>query len=211
MNVGLGNLATLKRHLLPASMLSQTSFDPLITDLGLGVAARFEQYCNRKFIRAVNATEVFPADRSHFLFSRFPIESISLSEVKLTEADGWVVQASGFIRSIDQIAGVVYTPGQVDVGPYYAQVRFTFTGGYFFETLEPTDGGYPTAQPNGSTILPDDLRLAWLLQCRQAWDLIDKLGTSIATEPKKNNALADLQLTPEVKRTLDNYGRMELI
>lgn len=211
MNCGLGNLYTLRQHLLAGSMQSDTRFDAVITDLGKGIAALFEQLCNRKFQRAIDATEIFPADRCQFLFARFPVESVSQAEYKKTESDGWTIQDSGFIVTLDQNSGIVYTDDNSDVGPYYAQVRFTYTGGYWFETAEPDDADYPSTQPDGSNALPQDLRLAWLLQCRHVWSLMDKLGQGIVDAPKAQSLLAESELIPEVKATLANYHRMEMV
>jgi len=83
---------------------------------------------------------------------------------------------AGSIQSLSAASGVVYltddTFSTPDAGPYWGEVRFTFTGGYFFEQLEPEDEGYPTVQPPGSAPLPKGLRLAWLNHCRASMECI---------------------------------------
>lgn len=211
MNCGLGNLTGLKRHLLAGTMQANKQFDAVIQDIGLGVAGLMEQYCNRLFARAVGDQAVFQADRASFLLPRYPVESVSQVELKLADSDDFQVQPSTFVESTSLSAGIVYLPESADGGPYWAEVRFTYTGGYFFEQLEPDDDGYPTAQPAGSKALPADLRLAWLIQCREVWNKIDKLGTGLVDKPDAQSATASLELSPLTKLSLANYRQMNPI
>lgn len=67
--------------------------------------------------------------------------------------------------------------------------------------------------PTGATPLPDDLKLAWLLQCEFIWKLRDKLGVSVAESAKTGadmSGLVGMQLVPEVENTLRNYRRYSL-
>jgi hypothetical protein len=94
-------------------------------------------------------------------------------------------------------------------------VKMTFTGGFFWETLEPEDAGYPSKAPmtpDGTPAdpLPQDLRLAWLLQCRHVWASADKLGQGMVTKPNVMSELATMELIPSVKQTLRNYQRMQM-
>lgn len=217
MNAGFSNLATLKAHLLAGSLASadETAFNTAITSLGLGMAAAFERHCHRKFARVAGDVEIFSADYCQFPLARFPVESVSAIDLKTTEADGWVAQTvNEFIRTINLAQGIVYLPDGSDAGPYYAQLRFTYTGGYFWNTLEPADTGYPTALPSGATVLPDDLKLAWLLQCEAVWKARDKLGTEIIERDDVkfvNSALSELKLIPQVKAILQPFIRMKLV
>jgi hypothetical protein len=211
MNAGFGNLRTLKETLLAPGLVAGVQFDARLLQIGLGVAAAFDQFCGRKFARAEGATDIFPADRMHFLLPRFPIESVTGAELKLSEADGWEEQElSTWVRTIDLANGIVFLPDE-DAGPYYAQVRFTYTGGYWWDTKEPTEVGYPTATPAGATELPQDLKLAWLLQCKRTWDLQDKLGTGITKAGSDATFAAEsmgsLKLIDEVQRMLMKYTR----
>lgn len=210
MNAGLGNLDGLKKHLLPSgTMAGETRFDQVITDIGQGAADDMENYCNRKFGRAVGDKVVFQADRSCFMLPRYPVEAVTAVELKYTDADGFTSPGLSLIRSVSLTSGVVYLPEQPDAGPYYAQVRFTYTGGYWFEELEPDDEGYPSAQPASAITLPKGLRLAWLNQCRTVWNAYDKLGAGLVDKPSVQTVIADLDLSPAVKRTLGNYVMMQ--
>lgn len=67
-------------------------------------------------------------------------------------------------------------------------------------------------QPAGSTAVPDDLKLAWLLQCEAIWAKMDKNGLSMSPGVEANAAsLAGLQLLPEVKEMLRAYTRHVLL
>ena len=217
MNAGFSNLATLKAHLLAPSLAlaAETTYDAVLTTLGLGVAAHFDSVCNRKFTRAAGTTDILPADMCQFLLPRFPVESISAIDLKTTEADGWVAQViNDFVRTIDLAKGIVYLPDGADAGPYYAQLRFTYTGGYFWNILEPADVGYPTALPSGANALPPDLKLAWLLQCEAVWKARDKLGTEIIERDDVkfvNSALSELKLVPQVKAILQQFTRINMV
>ena len=212
MNCGLGNLTTLKAHLLPAqSLAGETRFDQVIEDIGRGTAAMMENFCNRKFARAVGDQAVFQADRASFLLPRYPLEAVSLVELKMKDSDGFVPQPADFIESTSLSAGIVYLPDQADAAQYWSEVRFTFTGGYFFEQLEPDDAAYPSALPAGATALPDDLKMAWLMQCREIWNKIDKIGGGLLDEPDKQTSVGELKLSPLVTQMLWNYRQMQPI
>ena len=64
----------------------------------------------------------------------------------------------------------------------------------------------------GATALPDDLKLAWLLQCEHVWKLRDAQGVSLAEKAGTSPALtlAGANLVPEVKAILDGYVRYSL-
>ena len=215
MNAGFSNLTTLKGYLLAATMRTRTDWDDAIKSIGQGVASAFENYCNRKFARAVADTEILPADKCQFLLSRYPIESISAIDLKTTESDGWVSQViNTFLNTLDNKAGIVNCPDGADAGPWYAQVRFTYTGGYFWEQLEPADAGYPTAVPIGAALVPADLLESWLLQCEVTWKMRDKLGVGIVGGETKGRgplyAINDLDFIPFVKKNLGQFVRYNL-
>ena len=208
MNAGFSNLATLKAHLLTAELRALTDFNTQITALGLGVAAQFEKYCNRKFMRSAGATMTFPADNDHVILDRYPVEAVTKVEIKENSTDGFVEEANA-IENWDAASGWLTFGAPLSTN--LAVGRVTFTGGYFWEQLESTDQGYPTAVPAGSTAIPDDLKYAWLLQCKAAWDSQDRLGTGIAEKPGERSKLGELDLLPAVKLTLAGYIRMALV
>jgi hypothetical protein len=208
MNAGLTNLDTLRKNLLAGSLAGQVQFDEVIKDIGLGICGMMENYCNRKFARVVGDRESFQGDRASFVLPRYPIEEVTAVETRLTSSDAFVVKDLSLIQSVSEESGVVYLPDNSDSGPYWSKVRFTYTGGFWFETLEPDDENYPSAQPAGTTALPYDLRLAWLLQCREVWNKIDKLGMGTVDKPDQQTLLSALGLSESVKQTLQNYVQM---
>lgn len=212
MNAGFSNLATLKGHLLAAALRTGTDYDAAILNLGLGTAKAFANFCNRKFDRVVGATEILPADQCQFLLSRYPIEAITAIDLKFTEADGFVSQViNNFVTTIDLKSGIVNCPDGADAGPWSAQVRFTFNGGYWWEQLEPADNGYPSQLPAGAASLEDDLKLAWLLQCEIIWKMRDKLGSDIGEgKAGRDYELMKIDLAPQVKQMLGQYQRFNL-
>jgi len=210
MNAGFGSLTVLKAQLLAEVLRADTAYDAALLAIGQGVVAKFENAADRKFARVVGYAEALPADRVNFLLERFPLESISTIELKLDEATGWVAQTiTDFVRTIDLKNGLVILPDTADAGPYWGQVRFTYTGGYWFdETEEGTD-----SLPSGATALPADLTLAWILQCRAVWSAIDKLGVEIiktGSAAAVAASVAGIDLVPAVKDTLGDYARYSL-
>ena len=210
MNAGFSNLDTLRKKLLAGSLMGETKFDPQITLIGLGMAGAIESLLNRKLARVAGDIEVLPADRNNFVLSRYPLETLTLTELKIIESDGWVAQDASVIKAVDTANGIVNWRGDCDAGPDYAQVRFTYTGGFFWETAEPDDAGYPTAIPAGAALLPDAIRQAWLLQCQQVWAACDKLGLGLADEPDKQSKLADIKPSPLIKQMLTSYIRYQM-
>lgn len=209
MNAGLSNLATLKGWLLAASLVDATDYDAQILAIGQGVALALEKYCNRKFGRAVGATFECTADRTHVVLDRYPVEALTTIEQRDTLAGGWSpLVINDVVENRADDRGLVYF--NAPQGIYLSRLRFTYTGGFFFEQLEPADVGYPTATPAGATALPADLLLAWKLQCEHVWTQRDKLGLQLAKEQSTPAALAAIELLPVVKEHLRPFVRYAL-
>lgn len=213
MDLGLGNLIELKRQLLPAAMLAQTTYDVLIAALGKGLAAQFEKHCNRKFARVASETDEIAADRASWIVSRYPLESISAFEMRSDLSTGWVSlgDVNSTIINWDADSGLIEF-GTVQ-GIYLQQLRITYTGGYWYDTAETEN----TSQPAGSTIVPGDLKLAWYLHARLAWQTIDKLGTNLlaaglatGANPPPALTLPGLDASPEVIGILRRFMRYSL-
>lgn len=205
MDLGLGNLITLKRHLLAASLQAGTTYNTVIADLGKGVAKQFDKHCNRLFARAASGTDEFSADRGHWITRRYPIESVSAVDIRSDIVTGWVSQTvNNVITNRDDGAGLLFFGGQL--GYAQAVVRVTYTGGYFIET----DEGEATAVPAGATAIPDDVTLAWKLQCREVWNKFDKLGAGISQAPDVSTVLANLKLIPQVEAMLALHRRLQI-
>jgi hypothetical protein len=221
MNAGFSNLFTLKANLLAEANAAGTDYDAVITALGLGVAGQFQKICNRGFGRVVGQQEVFGADRVEFLLSSYPVEPpITLVEYKADEPTGWVEQNQSnspdnvdnlIIKSLDAANGIISFDDDQDCGPYWAQMRFTYTSGYFWEQLEPNDPAYPTMMPATATPLPDSLQLAWLLQCRNIWNTMDKLGLTLVEKEAKLNRKFVEPFAPTVMETLASFVRYTFV
>jgi len=218
MNAGFSNLDWLKKQVLAGTLASSTDFDPLIQALGLGVAAQFARYCNREWNYAAGIMEVFSGDRPHWFARRAPVTQFTKVELRFFMADPWT-NITGQPVSVDEEKGYIdfgYTLGRRPM-----QTRLTYNGGFWWEQLEPDDVHYPSAIPTDITNndagidpakfnLPDDLKLAWLIQCKHIWKNQDKLGTDVL----KGGADASVRF-PEsfaltVEQTLQSYIRYQL-
>jgi hypothetical protein len=297
MNLILGTLAELKAHLLNEALREPTTYDGAIAALGRGVAARFESQCNRRFGRVVADAFVTSADRRHLVLPRYPVEAVTKLELRETLAGGWVDQGDidDCVDIWDPTSGIVHLPAPLSQARG-AQLRVTFTGGFWFDEsadgtptgsrtwqqgsealaegaeslavefdqafasapnvslrIVPPSGGMiinvvPSAittagftaligfpipasgyalqweatssaadatpeagQPEGSTARPQDLYLAWLLQCEHVWARRDALGVNLAADKSGTSpeltGLSRLELIPEAMETLRLYVR----
>jgi hypothetical protein len=224
MNAGFSNLDWLKKQLLADTLKNDKRFDARILVIGKGVAASFERYCNREFCYATGILEVFSGDRPHWFARRTPVTQFTKVELRFFQADPWT-DISGQPVSVDEEKGYIdfgYTLGRRPM-----QTRLTYNGGYLWNQLEPDDAAYvvPVAIPPdiannqagidpNKFLLPDDLLFAWITQCRKVWEAIDKIGDKIldvgSNTKNPSEALAGLDLVPEVKFILDCHKRFQL-
>lgn len=207
MNAGLSNLDVLKRHLLAGSLAGESRFDGVILAIGLGVAGLFDVFCNRKLAYLAGAEVVFTGDRSHYVLPRYPLVSVASVTTRFSDADAWDA-ATGEPWSTHPAAGVIRFAGVL--GTELLQVRVVWTGGYWFETNEPEDAGFPALGPVGAVYLPDDLRAAFLLQCEAVWGARDRLGTGLLSGEGTASGLGKLELLPMVKEMLRGHVRYQL-
>lgn len=207
MDLGLANLVTLKRHLLAPDLRSRTTWDDVIADVGKGVAAHFERYCNRLWKRTAGETDIFTGDRQTWILRRYPVESISALDLRDDLNTGWLTM--GTVASV--VANWSAASGLVDFGEQQADaqalIRITYTGGYWYDEAETGD----TTPPAGSTAVPAHLKEAWLLQCRKVWEVIDPLGGGLAKGGANVQlvglSMAGLELIPQVKQMLQPERR----
>lgn len=210
MNLGLGNRTELKRQLLAADLVSGDDWDAKIEAIGKGVAGLLQRHCNRLFERTVGAQDFFTADRRSWIASRFPVEAITAVDQQDTVLTGYVTlgAVNDAVVTWDAPSGLIEF-GDV-LGNYTSLVRLTYTGGYWFDTTEDGTG----VQPGGSTLLPDDIKLAWFLQCKRAWEVYDPLGrwfvkNSGDTAPPQLT-LAQHELLPQVRELLQPHLRFQI-
>lgn len=206
MNAGLTNLDVLKQLLLPGTMSAESRFDLEIRMLGLGVAAMFETFCNRRLGYLENDTVVFSGDRPHYYLPRYPISAVSKIEMRYFLTDAWN-EITGQPINVNYETGLVHFG--YTLGRWPLQVRATWSGGYWYETLEPGDEGYPSAQPDGVLAMPDGLVAAFHLQCHHIWDQKDKLGVNLVDKPKQST-VQSLEMSPMVRQMIQPYVRYQL-
>lgn len=205
MDLVFSNLAVLKAHVLGVGLTTSTEFDAVLTAIGKGVAGRLQGFCNRCFGRVVGQVDTFPADRDFWVTSRYPIEAVTSLEILYSGQDWAALNLTDYVVSRLSGAGLVHFGGEL--GGAMDQARLTYTGGFFVETKEPTDQGYPTSKPSGATSIPDDLVWAWLTQCKEVWNRGDRLGTGLADKADAVGALMGLKLVPEVEEAVRVYRR----
>lgn len=213
MNLRIGNLTTLKRHLLAAPLAAGTGptaaaniiRDDVLTTLGLGVGLQIEQFCGREFGYMEGATTIFSGDRLTFVLPRYPIASIAAVETRSSFLDAWTpLVITNVIAWVGSSSGLVELLG-VPRGRF-AEVRVTYTGGYWFDETEDESG----VQPNGAPEMPGDIAHAWLLQCQEVWNKRDKLGINLNSKPDERVGIAKLTLTEGVQEILRPHQRMQL-
>lgn len=196
-------LSTLKAHLLAPAATSRTDFDTALGLIGLGVAMKFETYCSRKFAYTVGAVVTLPANQLVFSVPRFPIVG-SVTAVLQPGGGGATTTITGDISQTDKAAGLVHftgMPGTVD-----DRVVITYTGGFWIPT-----GAEGDTQPANSTELPDDLKLAYVEQCRavaQAQGLF--AGASMPGDTASDNRVIsrEIKLLPDVVEVLNMHRRL---
>lgn len=207
-NAGLGNLADLKGFILAPSMRGQTDYDEMLTAIGLGVAGMLAEHCNREWPYAVGQVREQPANVSFLVANNYPINPEV--PIMLEICTGWTSGApvwtplANAIQNVNYEAGLVYLYGYQ--GNYLARLRMTYDGGYWWP-------GLSAVQPVGSSKVPDNLRLAWLLQCQALWLVRDNLGVSVAGSGSVSFVTLTLpgyELIPEVRELLTNFIRYKM-
>jgi hypothetical protein len=207
MNCGLTNLAGIKGYLLGDT--PDARFHGVLQTIGRGVATALERACNRKFAYAAD-TLIVTGDRDYVVVPRYPINNTEdmIVATRAAESEAWVT-VTGEPMLVTPAAGMMRMAGSL--GGALAQAQITWTGGYWFETLDAEEAGYPGTIPEGATALPNDLLLAFFMQCEQVWLTHDKLGTEVvgggAGSNFLNTRLSTIEIVPAVKEILRGYIR----
>ena len=217
MNCGLTNLDGLKRYLLAESLRGETKFDAVLQVIGLGVAGMFETICNRRLGYMEDDYFQFSGDRPHMYLPRYPLRSVDVIKMSYFETDNWT-EITGQPITINRESGLVHFG--YTLGRFPLQVLGTWTGGYWFETLEPEEEGYPSVAPTAAEgnralparffLLPDTLRAAFLFQCEQVWAARDKLGMGLVDKADGQSGMKSLEVGPMVKMMLQPFVRYQL-
>jgi len=219
MNCGLSNLETLKQYLLAGTLAGDRKFDFALQAVGLAAAGLCETFTNRKLGYLAGDASVFGGGRRIFHLQRYPISEVTSIKTRAVETDAWVEETG--------VVGLVnYESGKVDLGVEIAddsvQIQVIWSGGYFFETREPEEEGYPTAKPEitsqvavaaGAVVatLPETLRAAYLLQCESIWATRDNLGVGLVSREEAKAKIGELKLSPLVEAMLKPFIRYALM
>ena len=218
MNSGFSNLAFLKQQLLAKSFSTDTRFDTLIQAIGLGVAGQFARYCNRDWMYQTNIAEINTGDRSFWFVRSAPVTQFIAVNLRFFRTDAWVSILSQPLQA-DEEKGLIHFGYTLGVAPI--QFQIIYNGGYWWEQLEPDDAAYPSAVPadianNAAGIdpnkfmLPAELQLAWLLQCKHVWSNQDKLGTDVLKSGKDASIRFPVEWAPTVEQTLQGFRRYQI-
>ncbi|MEN6642679.1 MAG: hypothetical protein ABFE08_09550 [Armatimonadia bacterium] len=201
-------MEALKQHLLEQELMSDSRFDATIAAIGSAVGGLLDELCNRRLAYDAAAVEQRPADRDFLALPHYPVVAVSKVELKYEGGLEWAVLENEPVMLNEQ-SGLIHFSGVL--GGRRDLVRVSYSGGYWFETLDPNEDGYPSAKPAGATELPGALRGAFLVQCEQVWQTHDRLGTgnvgADAAGQFLNTKLSTLELVPLVKSTVQRFVR----
>jgi hypothetical protein len=205
-DLGLGTLGQLKRFLLTAGIVSETTYDEAITAIGKGVAGLIDRHCNRTFKRGVAVTEEFIGGTDNLKVERYPIESVASIGLQSSGETGYTVQAASIANNFLK-SGIVKLLSQL--GTEDDQIQVTYTGGYWYDPTDDDSGTMPAA----ATLLEPNVKMIWLNECQHVWQASDRLG--IQHIPQGENALLNtrlgiLELSPASKAALEPYRRLML-
>jgi hypothetical protein len=192
LDAGFSTLEYLKSRILPAGA-DGGDWDAALAKLGLGVAGRFNAFCNRVLQRVEGQVDEFNASASAIVLRAFPVEVVNSVEIR--GFTGALDTFSGGYQ-LDQRAGLMLFQGAPGDGT--ERIVIDYDGGFWLD-----DGG---TMPAGSTPLPDDIMEAWIMQC-QAWAEARNIFGTIALEKDNKAQASALQLTKDVEAILEPYRR----
>jgi len=203
MNLIIGNIDQLKSVVLPENLRDHSEWDDALSDLGKGVAAALQAYCNRKFERIVDDTFERSANCTYISLPRFPIESVSLVELKVDEQQGFSELPDNTALTINKEAGLIEF-GSI-IGSWTSRVRVTYTGGFWVNYDWPAEA----TLPSGATEMPADLIHAWHLQVQHEIEATNLLRGVAAkrTQDKAETRTGEIKLIERVKQMLKPFVR----
>jgi hypothetical protein len=182
---------------------SNTENDALFTQLISSITSIFESYTGRDLILNVNdVTEYLEGGSPWIRLKRYPVVSITSIKESLdfdfASADSLVVNDDYRLRPL---TGLVLRQGPDWIGGIDA-VEVKYKGGYCAAGVTPQAGEFG---------LPADLREAAISQAVFFFKRKDDIGLSgVSFEGGSFNKLANYELLPLVKQTLDQYKRTTL-
>jgi hypothetical protein len=200
MNAGFSNLISLKKRLLLDSDAAGTTCDDAVAALGLGVAGLIEAHCSRDFARLEDAVHEGSAALGFVTVSRYPLESVSLLEMRDDVTSGWAeVDVLNFLSQ----SGLVFFAR----GLSGSSVRVTYTGCYWWDTSEDESGTLPA----GATAIPRGLVEAWVQACKFFWDrssIENRKKAGFTSEEIERFAQSGTTLPAYVLAAADRFRRL---
>ena len=196
----LTELCTIKQRLGIAD--ADVKDDAILTNALLAVSARFDNEVNRTLARTVDAQDEFQGDETELRLAIYPVEAVTLFELKENETDGFVAQDPAqfeFVIRKDCVVSLVER-----LGTWKNVLRVTYTGGFVLRPDQNDDGSVPA----GQTALPDDLEQAAVEQVVYWYQARNRLGlVSVSGDGGSISQYAQLDLLPSVKAVLKRYER----
>lgn len=163
-----------------------------------GLQGRFEEYCNRKFERVQNESEILDGGGDYLLLRRFPVEAVVTVHIDAEQSwtDGTLISASDYILNQER--------GRISYGisPWPAgkqNIRVVYNGGYV-----------PSGRPvgTGENAMPEALRSAFIIQGEFEWRNRANFGKQSIGAQGMNVNLAPAKFLPIVEQTLSIFTRV---
>lgn len=193
LDAGFTTLTYLKSRILPAGAADELDWDDALAKLGLAVAHKFNNHCNRIFQRVEDQADEFSALNLAIVLRAFPVEEITTLQIR--SFTGTLTDFTGGYQ-LDQRAGLIQFRGAP--GERTERLVVTYTGGHWLD-----DG---TAQPAGTTALPADILEASIIQA-QTWAEARNLFGTISLDKDRKISPSALHLTADIAAILEPHRR----
>lgn len=198
LNAGFSTLDYLKSRILPEAAWEETTYDAALSRLGLAVAKRFNNYCNRFFEREEIARDRFGAACLSVVLTHYPVEVINGMFLVTAGGSGQAVEPDAYV--LDATSGVIEFLSVP--GTQYETLDIEYTGGFWLPVASDED-------ISGQTFpLPDDILEAWISEIQlqaEARSIFEAVGLRAAKDADK--ARKNSGLTEDTIQTLNPYRR----
>lgn len=190
----LATLTALKLRLA----ITNSADDTRLTELLNGVSSRFAKFCDRILEREVSAIEYHDAKKG-FTLRHYPVESLTLNydvERNFAAATQLVANTDYVLAARSGLVEMLF-----DYAYYPEAIQATVTGGYVPAGTTPT---------GSQEAIPYDITRATLQQCEFEWKNHTDFGRQSISLQGQSVSVAEYELLPEVKATLQTYRRISL-